>query len=143
MCPAAVGLQYAADSPTPLTRGIPPSCSSYYYNYIILYYIILYYIILYYIILYYIILYYIILYYIILYYYIIFIILYYITGPDSGGGGARGARPPIFGLAVPNLSPTLHARTPMTPPVPPYFQILDPPLYYTILYYSILYYILF
>ena len=46
-------------------------------------------------------------------------------------GGARGARPPpIFGLAVPNLSPTLHARTPMTPPAPPppYFQILDPPL---------------
>ena len=46
-------------------------------------------------------------------------------------GGARGARPPpIFGLAVPNLSPTLHARTPMTPPAPPpHFQILDPPLY--------------
>ena len=46
------------------------------------------------------------------------------------GWGARGARPPpIFGLAVPNLSPTLHARTPMTRPAPPYFQILDPPLH--------------
>ena len=44
--------------------------------------------------------------------------------------GIQGGRtpPPIFGLAVPNLSPTLHARTPMTPPAPPYFQILDPPL---------------
>ena len=36
------------------------------------------------------------------------------------GGGAQGAHaPPIFGLAVPNLSLTLHARTPMTPPAPP------------------------
>ena len=46
------------------------------------------------------------------------------TYPRRGSrGGARGARPPpIFGLAVPNLSPTLHARTPMTPPAPPLFS---------------------
>ena len=39
-------------------------------------------------------------------------------------GSARGARPPplFFGLAVPNLSPTLHARTPMIPPAPPPFS---------------------
>ena len=50
-------------------------------------------------------------------------------GADPGGGEQRAHAPPIFGLAVPNLSPTLHARTPMTAPAPPpYFQILDPPL---------------
>ena len=46
------------------------------------------------------------------------------------GGGAQGAHaPPLsFGLAVLNLSPTLDARTPMTPLAPPpHFQILDPP----------------
>ena len=51
------------------------------------------------------------------------------SGADQGGGGkGRTPPPPIFGLSVPKLSPTLHARTPMTPPAPPpYFQILDPP----------------
>ena len=38
-------------------------------------------------------------------------------------GGRKGRTPPpIFGLAVPNLSPTLHARTQMTPPAPPPFS---------------------
>ena len=45
------------------------------------------------------------------------------AGADPGGGH-KGCTPPppIFGLAVPNLSPTLHARTPMTPPAPPLFS---------------------
>ena len=50
---------------------------------------------------------------------------------ESRGGGVQGVHtpPPIFGLAVPNLSPTLHARTPDdTPCAPPHFQILDLPL---------------
>ena len=43
------------------------------------------------------------------------------VGADPGG--AQGSHvPPIFGLAVPNLSPTLHARTLMTPPAPPPFS---------------------
>ena len=45
------------------------------------------------------------------------------AGADPGGGTQGAHVPPIFGLAVPNLSPTLHARTPMTPPArPPVFK---------------------
>ena len=45
------------------------------------------------------------------------------SGADPGGAQGAHAPPPIFGLAVPNLSPTLHVRTPMTPPAsPPLFS---------------------
>ena len=35
-------------------------------------------------------------------------------------GGARGARPPYFWPGCAQFEPTLHARTPMTPPCTPH-----------------------